>query len=53
MNPDPAVDHDDDMEVQIDHLIIDLGDGAADDEALARDITAGILASLGRLDLEG
>ncbi|MGH7391911.1 MAG: hypothetical protein ACREM3_21005 [Candidatus Rokuibacteriota bacterium] len=53
MDPDTPVDRDEDVEVQIDHLIIDLGDGDADDEALARDITAGILASLGRLDLEG
>lgn len=46
----PAVD--DDLDVGIDRVIIDLGEGGAGDEALAHEITAAILASLGRLDLE-
>jgi hypothetical protein len=57
MDPDTAVERtdegrDDDLEIQIDHVIVDLGDGAGDDEAVAREITAAILASLSRLDLE-
>lgn len=43
---------DGDLDVRIDQLIVDLGDGEADDESMAREITAAILASLERLELE-